>query len=661
MLIRYSRWDGSQSLPDLDADDVLAAMADDLMADGDPRRALERLLRRGFRTRAGEPVPGLGEQLERLRQARQALLREHELGDVLAELREQLRDVVETERAGIERRLAERAPDAPGSREALAQAAAARRERLDALPSDVGGAIRALQDYPFMDPEAWQKFQALMMRLRQEIAESLFGRMKQGLEGLGPGDVAALGAMLGDLNRLLREGAARGGRPDARGFLDRWGGMFPGVGSLDELLDRVARDSAQLQSLLDSLPAAQRRELESLQEALLGDPALREAMTELGEHLARLGFARRAGRYRMEGDVPLSLREALRVMGALHDLDRAEETLREAERSGGVDQVDARALERALGEPGAQALEVLRRLAEALEAAGYLETRGARWTLTPRAIRKIAQRALAEVLGHLGRDRVGRHQVDARGSGGDRTDEFKPYEFGDPFLLHLRETLWSALRREGGGLPLRLAPSDFTVHRTELSARCATALVLDMSRSMLYRDCWTAAKKVALALHALIRAQYPGDALYVIGFSLYARELPPDEVPAVVLTDRHYGTNMQHALALARRLLGRHRGGNRQVVMITDGEPTAHLEGDQAHFDYPTTRRTWELTQAEVRRCGREGITINTFMLEDSPGLVRFVSEMSRINRGRAFFVQPDRLGEYVLVDYLARKQKRVG
>ena len=165
----------------------------------------------------------------------------------------------------------------------------------------------------------------------------------------------------------------------------------------------------------------------------------------------------------------------------------------------------------------------------------------------------------------------------------------------------------------------------------------------------------------SLALYALIRGQYPQDALYVIGFSLYARELDPDDMPSVVLTDRHYGTNMQHALQLARRLLARHRGGNRQVVMITDGEPTAHLEGGDAYFDYPTTRRTWQLTQAEVLRCAREGVTINTFMLEDSPGLVRFVTEMSRINRGRAFFVQPDRLGEYVLVDYLARKQKRVG
>jgi uncharacterized protein with von Willebrand factor type A (vWA) domain len=466
--------------------------------------------------------------------------------------------------------------------------------------------------------------------------------------------------MLGDLNRLLRQQAA-GGQPDVRGFMNRWGPMFPGVESLDQLLDQLARQSAQLQSLMESLTPEQRRELEALQQAILDDPGMQEALGELGEHLDRLGLAQRARRYRTQGDTPLSLQEALRLMGELHGLDRLEQDLQHAEQAGRAERVDPGAVREALGDEAAEEAEALRRLAEALEAAGYLERRGRQWTLTPQAIRKIAQRALAEVLGQLKRDRPGRHPVDARGGGGDPTDESKPYEFGDPFLLDLRQTLWNTVRREGRGVPLRLAAGDFAVRRTELTTRCATALLLDMSRSMIYRGCWTAAKKVALALHALIRAQYPQDALYVIGFSLYARELDPDDVPSVVLTDRHYGTNMQHALSLARRLLARHRGGNRQVVMITDGEPTAHLEGNEAYFDYPTTRRTWQLTQAEVLRCAREGVTINTFMLEDSPGLVRFVTEMSRINRGRAFFVQPDRLGEYVLVDYLARKQKRVG
>jgi uncharacterized protein with von Willebrand factor type A (vWA) domain len=664
---RYSRWDGSQSLPDFDADDLLAAMADDLVADGDPRRALERLLRRGFRTRAGEEVPGLRDLLERLRRERQALLERHGLDDVLRDVRARLRDVLDTERRGIDQRLeaarqaAERGePGAADHRDALLRLAGERRRALDALPADLGGAIRGLQDYQFVDPEAWQKFQALLLDLRQAMAQSLFGRLRDGLQGLGPGDVESLAAMLGDLNRLLRERAA-GGRPDARGFLDRWGRLFPGVRSLDELLDRVARQSAQLESLLESLTPAQRQELEALQAALLDHPGLQDALAELGEHLDRLGVARAARRYRLQGDTPLSLEEALRVMGALQGLDRLEERLQDAERTGRADRLDPAAVREALGEAAQAEVEALRGLAAALEAAGYLAQEGRRWVLTPRAIRKIAQRALAEVLGHLRRDRPGRHRVDARGGGGDPGDDSKPYEFGDAFLLDLPGTLARALHRGGPGLPVRLAPGDFVVRRTELNARCATALLLDMSRSMIYRGCWTAAKKVALALEALIRGQFPQDALYVIGFSLYARRLDPDEVPSVVLTDRHYGTNMQHALLLARRLLARHRGGNRQVVMITDGEPTAHLEGDEAYFDYPTTRRTWQRTLGEVVRCAREGITINTFMLEDSPGLVRFVTELSRINRGRAFFVQPERLGEYVLVDYLARKQKRVG
>jgi uncharacterized protein with von Willebrand factor type A (vWA) domain len=667
VLNRYSRWDGSQSLPDFDADDLLAAMADDLMADGDARRALERLLRRGFRTRGGDQVPGLRDLLERLRGQRRNLLDRHDLGDVLGDLRRQLQDVLDTERQGIDRRVdgareaaAAGNPAAETHRRELERIAAERRAELDALPKDLGGAVRGLQNYQFVDPEAWQKFQELMLRLRQEMNQSLFGQLKQGLEGMGAEGAGAIREMLGDLNRLLRQQAA-GGQPDINGFMARWGGMFPGVQSLDQLLDQLARQSAQLQSLMESLTPEQRRELEELQQAMLDSPGMQDALTELSEHLDRLGLGQQARRYRAQGETPLSLQEALGLMGELHDLDRLEEDLQEAERSGRVDRLDSERVRSALGDEAGDEAEALRRLAETLEKAGYLEQRGRRWALTPRAIRKIAQRALAEVLGQLRRDRPGRHPVDARGAGGDPADESKPYEFGDPFLLDLRETLGNAVRRAGPGVPVRLAGGDFVVRRTELATRCATALLLDMSRSMIYRGCWTAAKKVALALHALIRAQYPQDALYVIGFSLYARELDPDEVPEIVLTDRHYGTNMQHALLLARQLLGRHRSGNRQVVMVTDGEPTAHLEGSEAYFDYPTTLRTWQLTQAEVARCARDGITINTFMLEDSPGLVRFVTEMSRLNRGRAFFVQPDRLGEYVLVDYLARKQKRVG
>jgi len=672
MLIRYSRWDGSQGTPGLDADELLSAMSDDLMADGDPRRALERLWRRGFQTRDGRRVPGLRDLLERARRERQALLERYSMADVLKDLRERLADVLRTEREGIERRLEEgrhqatgdASPEAEAQQARLEEMAAQKRTQLDQLPGDLGGAITGLQDYEFMDLEAWRKFQELMMRLRQEVIQSQFAGMRQAMQSLGPDEMRALGQMIGDLNRMLGERLA-GGQPDDRSgfrdFMDRWGPLFPGVSSLDELVDELERRAAQMQSLLESLSPEQRLELEELQRALLRDPALREALHELAMNLDRLAPSREARRYRFQGGEPLSLQEALQLMGNLHDLERLETELRAADAGGDPDGLDAQTVRRLLGDQAADQLEQLKRIAAMLAEAGYLEQRGDRWELTPLAIRKIGQRALAEIFGQLRRDRVGQHETDHRGTGGDPTDLSKPYDFGDPFLLDLRETLRNALEREGPGIPLSLQPDDFQVYPTELSTQCATVVLLDMSRSMIYRGCWNAAKRVALALDSLIRGQYPRDHLDVVGFSLYARQYTPEVLPALRVSERNYGTNMQHALLLARRLLARHRGGNKQIIMITDGEPTAHLEGAEAYFDYPTTRRTYQMTRAEIVRCTREGITINTFMLEDSPGLMHFVNEMSRINKGRALYVTPDRLGEYVLVDYMTQKRKPVG
>jgi uncharacterized protein with von Willebrand factor type A (vWA) domain len=668
MPIRYSRWDGSQTLPAFDADDVLAAIADDLLADGDPRRALERLRRRGFRTRDGDRVAGLRDLVDRLRRERQRLLDRHRLGDVLEDLRERLADVLRTEREGIARRLAEGRqaaaaspdPETVARQETLERLTAERQAQLDRLPPDLGGAVRGLQDYEFVDVEAWQKFQDLLMRLRQELLASQFAGLRQAMQGMSPEDMQALGQMLGDLNRMLREQAS-GGQPDFQAFMDRWGRLFPGARSLDDVVAQLERQAAAMQSLLQSLTPAQRRELEALQQALLQDPALREGLDELGEHLARLNPERTARGYRLEGDEPLSLRQAQQLMERLHQLDELEAALRQAEHGGDPGTLDPDAVRDALGDDAARQVADLQQLARLLEEAGYLDARGRRWTLTPAAVRRIGQRALAEIFGQLRRDRPGHHATAHRGTAGEPADQTKPYAFGDPFLLELRETLRNALRRNGPGLPLRLRDDDFEVYRTELATQCATVVLLDMSRSMIYRDCWQAAKKVALALDTLIRGQYPRDRLYLVGFSLYARQYTSDDLPALRVTERNYGTNMHHALLLARQLLGRHRAGNKQVILITDGEPTAHLEGTEAYYEYPTTHRTWQLTRAEVGRCTREGITINTFMLEDSPGLMHFVSDLSRINRGRALYVTPDRLGQYLLVDYLAQKRKRVG
>jgi uncharacterized protein with von Willebrand factor type A (vWA) domain len=248
--------------------------------------------------------------------------------------------------------------------------------------------------------------------------------------------------------------------------------------------------------------------------------------------------------------------------------------------------------------------------------------------------------------------------MDHRGGGGDRTDDAKRYEFGDPFLLDLKETLMNAVERRGAGTPVRLTPDDFEVFRTELLTQAATVVMLDLSRSMIYNGCFMPAKKVALALHALIHGQFPRDQLHIVGFSLYAREFTPAQLPPLGPSDSAVGTNMQAGFMLARQLLGRQKCANKQIIMITDGEPTAHMEGGEADFAYPPTARTLRETLKEVQRCTREGITINTFMLEQSDMLTAFVEQMTRINRGRAFFATPERLGEYVLVDYVSARRK---
>jgi uncharacterized protein with von Willebrand factor type A (vWA) domain len=347
-------------------------------------------------------------------------------------------------------------------------------------------------------------------------------------------------------------------------------------------------------------------------------------------------------------------------MDEMRRLDELEGELREARSFEELERLRPSDVEQLVGEDAARDLRQLQELARRLEEAGYLEREGDELRLTARAIRRIADRALGDIFRRLRRDRFGGHPDHRRGAGGDPTDESKPYEFGDPFLLDLRETLMRAMERGGPGTPVRLAAADFAVRRTEHRTRAATVVMLDMSRSMLNSGYFLPAKKVALALSALIRGQFPRDALYIVGFSLYAREFTAAQLPTLAWSEWNVGTNMHAGLVLARRLLARHPGGTKQVLMVTDGEPTAHLEEGVAEFSYPPTRRTIEETLREVQRCTRERITINTFMLEDTPWLAAFVERLTRLNRGRAFYTAPDRLGEYVLVDYVTSRRRRL-
>jgi uncharacterized protein with von Willebrand factor type A (vWA) domain len=483
--------------------------------------------------------------------------------------------------------------------------------------------------------------------------------MQQGLQNLTPEDLKRMREMMRDLNNMLRE-RAQGGEPDFQSFKDKWGQNFPMVDSLDQLLEQMGKQMGQMQSLMQSLTPGQRQELQDMMQSLFAkDERLEAEMAQLAmnlEDLLPMDALRRP--YDFKGDENVSMKEAMRVMEELQEMDQLERQLRRAKDPGDLDKIDKDDIERLLGEEAARDLQKLRELAKKLEEAGYLENKGGKLQLTARAIRKIGDKALRDVFDHLKRDRFGRHAVSRRGAGGDRTDDAKRYEFGDPFLLDLRSTLMHAVERGGPGTPVKLSPDDFEVWRTELSTQAATVVLLDLSRSMLYNGCFMPAKKVALALHALIRGQFPRDTLHIVGFSLYAREFKAAELPELSPSGTNIGTNMHAAFMLARTLLGRQKGGNKQIIMITDGEPTAHMENGEAEFSYPPTRRTLQETLREVQRCTREGITINTFMLERSAMLAAFVEQMTKINRGRAFFATPERLGEYVLVDYVSNKRR---
>jgi uncharacterized protein with von Willebrand factor type A (vWA) domain len=592
-------------------------------------------------------MPGLQDLLKRLQQQRKQRLDQYDLSSVLDDLKQKLKEIRDTEREAIEREVP------PGAKQEQ------KLNALDQLPQDPAGQIRAMQNYPFHSSEAKQKFDELMKSLQEQMLKPFMQGMQQGLQNLTADDLRRMREMMRDLNKMLRE-RAEGGEPDFQAFKDKWGQNFPGVDSLDQLLEQMAKQMGQMQSLMQSLTPGQRQQLQEMMQSLFArDERLEAEMAQLAmnlEELLPMDSLRRP--YDFKGDENMTLQEAMRVMEELQQMDQLERELRRARDPGDLDDINRADVERLLGEEAARDLERLKELAKKLEEAGYLENKGGRLEMTARAIRKIADKALRDVFSHLKRDRFGRHAVSRRGAGGDRTDDAKRYEFGDPFLLDLKETLMNAVERNGAGTPVRLAPDDFEVWRTELSTQASTVVLLDLSRSMLYNGCFVPAKKVALALQALIRGQFPRDSLHIVGFSLYAREFSPAELPQLSPSGTNIGTNMHAAFMLARTLLGRQKGGNKQIIMITDGEPTAHMENGEAEFSYPPTRRTLQETLREVQRCTREGITINTFMLDRSEMLTAFVEQMARINRGRAFFATPERLGEYVLVDYVSNKRR---
>ncbi len=655
----YSRWDGTQRGFEVDADSLLDEMTDELLYHGDVNSALRKMMQDGLRDANGERIAGMRELMQKLREQRQEIQERGDLGGVYSEIADALNDIVDEERHAIQNYTEQAANSGDERRaETAKQSAMDRNFRLDMLPDDLAGKVSELQHYDFQSKDAQQRFEQLMEKLREQLMQQHLDQVSSAMQNMSAEDMARMKDMMAALNEML-ERRKNGEDPQFEEFMKKFGDFFPeNPQSLDELLEAMAQRMAQAQAMLNSMTPEQRAQLQQLSEQLLEDMDLRWQMDQLSQNLQSMfpqaGWQKS---YDFSGQEPMGFQQAMQSMQDLADLDQLENLMKNASNPAVLAEADMDRVRDLLGDDAAKSLEKLSQLSKMMQDAGLIDQKEGRLQLTPRAIRKLGANALSDLFGKLNKDMLGQHKLDATGVGHERANDTKPYEFGDPFRLDLHGTLRNALRRGGPGLPVKLLPDDFEIERTEHSTKSSTVLMLDLSMSMPMRDNFLPAKKVAMALHHLISSQFPRDYLGVVGFGETARELAPEQLPEVSW-DFAYGTNMHHAFTLARRMLGR-QTGTKQIIMITDGEPTAHvLPSGEVFFNYPPIRETVEATLREVVRCTKDEIRINTFMLDADNGLRRFVEQLTKVNKGRAFFTSPDTLGDYVLVDFLEHKRE---
>ena len=640
MQARYSRWDDTQDPfgPELSAGELLEELSDDALSGLGIEGSLSRLLRRGIRG----SFDGLNALRDRLRERRAREQANLDLAGPLEELRDRLDDIVDRERST----LSFRAEDDARLREGF----------LDALPPDVPGQIRELSDYRFVDPEAQEAFDELLEHIREQVMGAYFRSMAEGMRSMSPEDLARFRDMLAELNRMIEQ-RDRGEPYDFEGFMQRHGDFFPGnPKTLDELLEHMAARMAAMSRLLASLSPEERAELRALAEQVLQDMDLAFEVDRLGSNLASafpdLGWGEPtlAG-----GDEPLPLSATIDAMERLHDLEELDRSLRGDYPGASIDDVDEDALRQALGEAAVRDLRRLKEIERALERAGLVSRERGRLEVTPKGARSMGERALVRVFEELRRDREGVHEAREAGGLAEPTGATRPWRFGDAGQIAVQRSVFNAVVRGGPGARVRIEPEDLELLEAEQRTEAATALLLDLSFSMPLRGHDVHAKRMALALHALIEGRYPHDTLYLIGFSDYARRMQPREL-AGAGWERVYGTNMHHAFHLAGRLLAQHPRATRQVIMVTDGEPTAHLEGERAQFAWPPIPKTIRLTLAEATKLSRSGVTLNVFMLEDSPGLIRFMERLAELTAGRVFLMDDRELGSFVLRDFVRRR-----
>ncbi|MFB4291601.1 VWA domain-containing protein [Nonomuraea sp. ATR24] len=653
---RYGEYhDGPDPLaPPYDVRAALDEMGDAILSGSTPVHALRDLLKRGLP--GAQDRRGLDDMLREVRRRRRDLRESGRLDGTLEKARALLDKAIGQERAEL-------FPDP-------ADDARLREAELDALPDDTAGAIQELSTYRWRSEAARQTFEELRDLLRREVLDAQFRGLREALANPDPAAMERVRRMMADLNDML-EKDARGEhtQADFDSFMAKYGDLFPEKPrNLDELVDILARRAAATQRMLASMTPRQREELGNLMSQTLDQAGLADQMRRLGEAL----YARRPdlawdATERLTGEEPLGMGDAVTALEELADLSGLESALRQDYPGARLDDIDEAAVRRALGRSAVDDLEALKRIERELEEQGYLLRRRGKLELTPKAVRRLGETALRRVFSSLDAGRRGDHDQHDAGSAGELTGSSRPWRFGDEQPVDVVRTLVNAVRAGGlrtdpaggGRTAVKLSVDDFEVAETERRSAAAVCLLVDLSYSMALRGTWAAAKQTALALQALVASKFPQDAVQIIGFSNYARVLQPDEL-AGLDWDMVQGTNLHHALLIAGRHLDRHPDFEPVVLVVTDGEPTAHLlRNGRSAFEWPPSPETLELTLAEVDKMTRRRATINVFMLAGDDRLKEFVDEVARRNGGRVFSPSADRLGEYVVSDFLRVRRAR--
>lgn len=606
------------------------------------RDAVRDLLQRG-----ADGVRGLDDLMRRVQQRRRSVERSGRMDGMLEKASELLDQAVEQEKSAL-------FPDPSDD-------ARFRETQLDNLPSSTSRAVRELSEYDWRSPEARQTFEDLKDMLRRDVLDQQFRGMKQALQDpAGSESRARLKNMMADLNQMLDK-HARGEdtETDFADFMSKHGEFFPeNPESIEQLLDQLARQAAAMQRMLESMTPEQREELAELMADALGDMDLASEMGRLTDNLrAMRPDLPWSGRQRMRGGEPLGLGDATEALADLADLDALSEALGQEYAGASLDDVDEEAVARALGRQAVDDLKQLQEIERELERQGYLTRKGGEIELTAKAIRRIGQTALRRVFASLESGGRGDHDVHDAGAAGELTGTTREWRFGDEQPLDVVKTVSNAVRRrmvDADGPLLR--PEDFEIRETERRTRAAVVLLVDQSFSMVMNDTWRTAKTTAMALHALATTQFPLDAVEIIAFANLARRISPHELPDLDANEVQ-GTNLQHALMLAGRFLDKHPDAEPVVLVVTDGEPTAHLDRDgEWWFQWPPGPETIELTLAEVDKMTRRGVPLSFFRLGDEPRLAHFLDDIARRNGGRVLAPEGDRLGDYVVSDYLKRR-----